>query len=121
MEAIVSLIIIGIVAGCISGLTGVGGGIIMIPLLVLFFRFSQFQAQGTAIAAMLPPIGIMAAFNYYNEGYINWKYAVIISCSFILGAFLGSKLAVNMNQKIIRVVFGTFLLIMGIKMIVGQK
>ncbi len=121
MEAIISLIIIGIVAGCISGLTGVGGGIIMIPLLVFFFKFSQFQAQGTAIAAMLPPIGIMAVINYYNEGYINWKYAAIISLTFILGAFIGSKLAVNMDQKVIKRIFGGILLIVGLKMIIDQK
>ena len=111
------LIVIGLLAGLISGLVGVGGGIVIVPMLIFMIGFSQFEAQGTSIAAMLPPIGITAAFGYYNEGYINWKYAAIIAVTFLIGGYFGSKIALSIDPKIIQKVFGFVLAFVAFKMI----
>jgi uncharacterized membrane protein YfcA len=111
------LIIIGLLAGLVSGLVGVGGGIVIVPMLVFILSASQFEAQGTSIAAMLPPIGITAAFGYYNEGYINWKYAIIIAITFLIGGYFGSKIALSIDPKIIQKVFGILMAYVAFKMI----
>ena len=92
---LIILISIGLFAGIISGMIGIGGGLIMVPFLVYLLGFNQFSAQGTSLAAMLPPIGILAAFNYYKADAINWKFAIIISLTFVVGGYLGSKLTLN--------------------------
>ena len=79
------LIVIGLLAGILSGLVGVGGGIVMIPLLIMFLGLTQHQAQGTALFAMLPPIGILAAMNYYKEGFVKWEYAAVMALTFVVG------------------------------------
>ncbi len=117
---IVSLIIIGLLAGILSGLVGVGGGIIMVPLLVLMVGFSQHQAQGTSLAVLVIPVTALAVFNYYKEGYINWKYALVIAIFFVVGSYFGSKLAVNLDQKMLKKIFGIVLLFMAGKMLLGK-
>ncbi len=114
---IASLIIIGILAGVLSGIMGVGGGVIMIPLLVFLLGFSQHQAQGTSLAALLPPVTLLAVINYYKADYINWKYALIIASTFIIGGYFGSKLAISIDQKILKKIFGILLLVIGAKLV----
>ena len=114
------LLIIGLLAGVISGLVGVGGGILMIPLLILLLGFTQHQAQGTALFAMLPPIGILAALNYYNEGFVEWKYAAIIAFAFVIGGYYGSKLSIGLPENIVRRVFGVLMLLAAIKLIFSK-
>lgn len=117
---IVSLIIIGLLAGILSGLVGVGGGIIMVPLLVLLVGFEQHQAQGTSLAVLLAPVTVIAVFNYYKEGYINWKYALVIAVFFVVGSYFGSKLAVNLDQKMLKRIFSVVLIIMAGKMLLEK-
>ena len=107
---------IGLLAGILSGLIGIGGGIIMVPLLLLL-GFSQQQAQGTSLAALLPPVTILAVLNYHKEGFIEWKYAIIISLVFVIGGYFGSKIAVNIDQRSLKKIFGVVLLIIAGKMI----
>ena len=114
------LIIIGLLAGILSGLVGVGGGIIMIPLLIILLGFTQHQAQGTALFAMLPPIGILAAMNYFKQGYVKWEYAVVIALTFVVGGYLGSKLSLSLPPQTVRRVFGVVMLIGGIKLIFSK-
>ncbi|MGC6470653.1 MAG: TSUP family transporter [Flavobacteriales bacterium] len=114
------LILIGVCAGLLSGFVGVGGGIIIIPLLMLLVGFGQHLAQGTSLAVMLPPIGILAAWNYHKEGFVNWKYALIISLAFIVGGYFSSKWAVQLDQKTLKKVFGVILLIGGLKLIFSK-
>ena len=114
------LIVIGLLAGILSGLVGVGGGILMIPLLIIFLGLTQHQAQGTALFAMLPPIGILAAMNYYKEGFVKWEYAVVIALTFVVGGYLGSKLAISLPAQTIRKVFGVIMLIGAIKLIFSK-
>ena len=111
------LIIIGLLAGMLSGFVGVGGGILMIPLLMIFLGLSQFEAQGTALVAMLPPIGILAAINYFKSGYVKWEYAVVIALTFVVGGYFGSKLSLSLNPEIIKKVFGVVMLFAAIKLI----
>lgn len=117
---IISLIIIGLIAGLLSGVMGVGGGVVMIPLMILLLSFNQHQAQGTSLAVLAVPVTFLAAYNYYNEGYVNWKYAAVIAVFFVIGGFLGSKLAVNLSQSALRKIFGAILLLISIKLLLGK-
>ncbi|PCI96384.1 MAG: permease [Flavobacteriales bacterium] len=119
---LIILISIGLFAGIISGMIGIGGGLIMVPFLVYLLGFNQFSAQGTSLAAMLPPIGILAAFNYYKADAINWKFAIIISLTFVVGGYLGSKLTLNfISESVLKKIFGGLMLIGAIKMIFFSK
>jgi uncharacterized membrane protein YfcA len=120
ISTFIVLIIIGLMAGILSGFIGVGGGIVMIPLLILFLGLTQFQAQGTALVAMLPPIGILAALNYFKSGYVKWEYAVIIALTFVIGGYFGSKLSLSLNPSTVKRVFGIVMLIAGVKMIFSK-
>jgi len=114
------LIVIGVITGIMAGMLGIGGAIIMIPALVFFMGFSQQMAQGTSLAVMLPPIGIFAAYNYWKEGQVNLKFAMIIAVAFIIGSYFGSKIALNMPQAIMKKIFGILLLIVAAKMLLSK-
>ena len=117
ISTFIILIIIGLLAGILSGLVGVGGGILMIPLLIIFLGLTQHQAQGTALFAMLPPIGILAAINYYKEGFVKWEYAIVIAFTFVIGGYLGSKLSLSLPPQTVRRIFGVIMLLGAIKLI----
>jgi uncharacterized protein len=119
LTTIIIVMCIGLVAGVLSGLIGIGGGIIMVPMLLLL-GFSQQQAQGTSLAALLPPVTILAVLNYHKAGFINWKYALIISLVFVIGGYLGSKIAINIDQRTLKKIFGFVLLVIAGKMIFGK-
>ena len=95
------LIVIGIITGVMAGMLGIGGAVIMIPALVYLLGISQQTAQGTSLAVMLPPIGIIAAWNYYKAGQVNLKFALILAAFFLIGSYFGSKLALNLPQHLI--------------------
>jgi uncharacterized protein len=114
---IVFLIIVGLAAGILSGLVGVGGGIIIVPALVLILGFSQHEAQGTSLGLLLLPVGILAVINYYHKGFIDLKVVAIMSVAFILGGWLGSKLALSMSQDLVRKVFAIILFYTAFKML----
>ncbi len=120
ITTIIILIIIGIAAGIFSGLIGVGGGLIMIPLFVLLIGLNQHEAQGLSLAVMLPPVTLLAALNYHQAGAINWKMALIVSSFFIIGGYFGSKFALKIDQQTLRKVFGIVILIVALKMIFGK-
>ena len=120
ISTFIILIVIGLLAGILSGLVGVGGGIVMIPLLILLLGLTQHQAQGIALFAMLPPIGILAAINYFKEGFVRWEYAVVIALTFVIGGYFGSKLAVNLRPETIRKVFGVVMLVGAVKLIFSK-
>lgn len=97
-----------------------GGGIIIIPALVFLLGMSQHMAQGTSLAVMLPPIGLLAAYNYYRAGAVDLKYAAVIAVAFLLGGYFGSKIALNIPVDTLKRVFGIFLLLMGLQMVFGK-
>lgn len=114
------LIVIGVLAGLLSGVVGIGGGLIMIPLLIILLGLSQHEAQGTSLAVMLPPIGILAAINYHKEGFVKWEYAIIIAVTFIIGGYFGSKYAISLRPETAKRVFGIVMLIGALKMIFSK-
>ncbi|MDO5654681.1 MAG: sulfite exporter TauE/SafE family protein [Flavobacteriaceae bacterium] len=116
LEQILILIFVGILAGFIGGIAGVGGGLVMVPMLVMVMGMPQHQAQGTSIGVLVLPVAIMAAMNYSKAGYINWKYVVFLAAAVLLGGYFGSKLAVNLDGKMLKRVFGTVMIIGAIKM-----
>lgn len=113
------LVCIGLAAGTLSGMIGIGGGIVMVPMLVLL-GFTQHQAQGTSLAALLPPVTFLAVVNYNRAGFIDWRYAIIISLVFIIGGFIGSKIAIYVDQKTLKKIFGFILLLIAGKLILGK-
>ena len=117
---LVILIIVGILSGLLAGIFGVGGAIIVIPALVFILGFSQHDAQGTSLAFMLPPVGILATWNYWKEGHVNWKIALILSLTFVVGSWLGSQFSINMSDKLLRRLFGVLMILVAIKMIFSK-
>lgn len=114
---ILILVAIGLAAGMLSGFVGIGGGVVIVPALLYFMGMNQLQAQGTSIAIMLPPVGIMAFYNYYKADNINITYAAIIAATFIIGGYFGSKFALKMNPNIVRFVFGLFMLYVAVRLL----
>lgn len=120
VSVLVLLIIIGLIAGVFSGMVGLGGAIVMIPALVYFAGMGQHQAQGTSLAVMLPPVGILAAYNYYKAGQLNLKFAMIIAAAFIIGAYFGSGIALKIPAQAMRKTFGYVLAGVAVYMIFSK-
>lgn len=117
MIHIAALMGLGIVAGLTSGLIGIGGGIIIVPVLVLFFGFSQQLAQGTTLALMVPPLGAFAAWTYYRQGYVDIKTAVLVCFGFLVGSILGADLALRLPTEVLTRIFGAILVAVGLRML----
>jgi len=110
-------LVVGVMAGMLSGLIGIGGGIIIVPALVILFGFSQHTAQGTTLALMVPPIGLLAAWAYYKAGFVDLKAATIICIGFVAGSVLGANFATAIPEAMLRKIFGGILLLVALKMI----
>ncbi|MFA5140646.1 MAG: sulfite exporter TauE/SafE family protein [Elusimicrobiota bacterium] len=117
MTAMLPYVALGLAAGVCSGIVGLGGGVVIVPALVYLFKLSQHQAQGTTLAILVPPIGLLAAWTYYKQGYVDLKIAALVCVGFFLGGLLGAKLAVGMSSAALKKVFGATLLILGLKML----
>jgi hypothetical protein len=115
-NTLILLTIIGLIVGFFGGMFGVGGGVMLIPALVYIIGMEQHSAQGTSVAIMLPPIGILAAYNYYKAGHVNIKYSVIIAITFIIGSYFGSKAAVQIPDQISKKIFAVIMFLISIKM-----
>ena len=113
-------LLLGLVAGILSGLIGIGGGIIIVPALVFIFGLTQHQAQGTTLALMVPPIGILAAWTYYQKGFVDLRIAALVCAGFVIGGLLGAKLATNLSNVILEKIFGVALLLVALKMILAK-
>lgn len=120
MEITIILLVIGLVAGVLSGMVGIGGGIVIVPALVYFLSYSQHQAQGTVLFMFLLPIGILGVFNYYNAGHIEFKTAFIMAATFFVGSYFGSKISIGIDQSTLKKVFGIILFLVSLKMILGK-
>jgi uncharacterized membrane protein YfcA len=120
MADILAYLVLGLVAGILSGIVGIGGGVIIVPALVFIFGLTQHQAQGTTLALLVPPIGLLAAWTYYTNGYVNLKIAGFVCLGFFLGGLLGGKIAVGLSNAVLEKIFGTVILLIGIKMILGR-
>jgi uncharacterized protein len=116
----VLFILLGLVAGILSGLIGIGGGTIIVPALVFIFGLSQHMAQGTTLALLVPPIGILAAWAYYKEGYVDLHIASFICLGFFIGGFIGAKMATYFSNIMLERIFGIALLLISLKMIFAK-
>jgi len=117
IQILVSLIAIGLLAGIFSGFMGVGGGIVMIPLMILLIGYDQHEAQGMSLAVLAIPVTFVAAYTYHRAGHtIEWKYALIIALFFVIGGWLGSKLAVRLDQEMLKKIFACVLVIVAFKL-----
>ena len=116
-ELVITLLLIGLAAGILSGLVGVGGGLIVVPALIFFLGYSQHQAQGTSLGLLLLPVGILAVMNYYNKGQIDIKVVAVMSIAFVLGGWLGSKLALQLSQEALRKIFAVVLIYTAFRML----
>ena len=127
----ITLLFIGLFAGIASGYVGIGGGIIIIPSLIYFLGLDQHQAQGASLALMLPPIGVLAFYKYYQSGSFNLEiegqiienklliYALIMAVFFVIGGWLGAKWSLKTPVHVVKLVFGSFMLYASIKMILS--
>ena len=120
MEQLPAYIVLGLVAGVMSRLIGIGGGIIVVPALVFLFGFSQHSAQGTTIALMVPPIGILAAWEYYKSGMVDITAAAVICIGFVVGGYFGAKLAIGLPKYYLETFFGLALLLISLKMLFAK-
>ena len=121
IQTIFIVILIGIAAGMMSGLVGIGGGLIIVPGLIYFLDFSQHNAQGTSLGLLLLPAGILAVLQYYKQGDIDVKAVAILAAGFVIGGYYGSKLALSLPQDIIKKIFAIFMIIVAIKMLFLDK
>lgn len=117
MVEAISFWLLGLAVGTISGLIGIGGGVFITPALVFLFGFSQYSAQGTTLALLVPPIGLLGAWSYYQQGYVDLKVAALICLGFFLGGLLGAKVAVCLPEVLLKRLFGALLIATGIRMI----
>ena len=113
-------VLLGLVAGTLSGLIGIGGGVIIVPALVYLFGFSQHHAQGTTLALLVPPIGLPAAWTYFKHGAVNFEVAMLVCVGFFLGGFLGAKLATGLSNVALERVFGIAMLAVALKMLFAK-
>lgn len=121
IQTILIIIVIGIAAGVLSGLVGVGGGIIIVPALVYLIGFSQKAAQGTSLGVLLLPVGILGVMQYYKQGHIDLKVVGYLSLGFVVGGFFGSKIALSISQETAKKIFAVVMIIIAVKMIFFDK
>ena len=120
MPNTIAYILVGLTAGILSGLIGIGGGIIIVPALIYLFHLAPHTAQGTTLALMVPPIGLLAALTYYKQGYVDISIAAFICMGFFVGGLLGANLASLLSGTTLKRIFGLIMLLVSIKMILGK-
>jgi len=112
-------VMLGLLAGCSAGIFGIGGGIILIPGLLLL-GYTQHQAQGTTLALLVPPLGLLAAMRYYKAGNVNLTAAAIICVAFVIGSVFGAEWAQKLSDPILKKLFGIFLLLTSLHLIFSK-
>jgi len=121
LTTILLLMLVGLLAGMLSSMVGIGGGVVIVPALVMIFGMSQKMAQGTSLALMLPPIGVLAVMNYYKQGYVDFKIAAVVCLTFIVGSYFGSKLVLGLDTAIVKKIFAVFMIIVALKYLFFDK
>ena len=117
MNTILFLLAIGLIAGFLSGLIGIGGGIIIMPLLLFWVGMNQKMAQGTTLFMFMIPISILSVYNYHKQGYVDFKSALIMAATFLVGSYFGSKIAVSIDTRMLKQIFAVIIIVIGIKIL----
>jgi uncharacterized membrane protein YfcA len=116
-QTILIVIMVGIAAGVLGGLVGVGGGIIIVPALVYFLGFTQKTAQGTSLGLIMLPVGILGVLQYYKQGHVDFKVVGILAIGFFIGSFFGSKVALWLSQETVKKIFAVLMILIAVKML----
>lgn len=120
-QLILITILVGIAAGILGGLVGVGGGIIIVPALIYFAGFSQKTAQGTSLALIMLPVGILGVLQYYKQGHVDFRVVGLLAVGFFIGSFWGSKIALSLSQDTVKKIFAVLMILIAIKMLFIDK
>ena len=120
-QIILIVILVGVAAGMLGGLVGVGGGLIIVPSLVYFLGMSQHSAQGTSLGLILLPVGILAVLNYYKQGQVDFRIVGLLAVGFLAGSYFGSKIALSLPQETVKKIFAAFMMLVAIKMLFFDK
>ncbi|MCE3295117.1 MAG: permease [Crocinitomicaceae bacterium] len=118
-QAIIILVLIGLAAGILSGFVGIGGGIVIVPALVYFLGFTQHEAQGTSLFVLVLPVVFLAMLNYWKTDNVNWKFGLVIASTFIIGGYIGSKLALKLSPGMVKLVFGLIMAYVSFRLVVS--
>jgi uncharacterized membrane protein YfcA len=121
METLIYLLLIGLAAGFLGGMVGIGGGVLIVPALVLILGLSQHLAQGISLAMILFPVGILGVINYYKKGYVDFRYAGLIAVGFFVGSYLGSKFSLSLPQDTVKKIFAVVMIFLAIKLLFTGK
>ncbi len=121
MTSILMIVLVGIVAGLLSSMVGIGGGVVIVPALVLLLGMSQHHAQGTTLAMLSIPVSLVAAFTYYKKGMVDWRIAIILAIGFVVGGYFGSRVAVNMSPLAIKRFFAIVMIVIALKYLFVDK
>ena len=113
-------VVLGALIGLLSGIVGLGGGILVVPILRYGFGYSQTMAQGTSVAMLLPPIGILAAYQYWKHGQMNIVVGLLLAAGFVVGGYFGGALACKLPVLTLQRIFGVFLLVVALKMLISK-
>jgi uncharacterized membrane protein YfcA len=116
MPAIVLIAVIGLVGGVLSGLFGIGGGLVIVPGLILLAGFPITQAAGTSLAALLLPVGLLGALEYFRAGQVDVRAAVVIAVGLLVGAYFGARIGTSLPPQVIQRAFGILLLVVGARL-----
>jgi uncharacterized membrane protein YfcA len=117
---VIGIIVIGFVAGILSGAIGIGGGIVLVPALVYFLGYHQQLAQGTTLMMLAMPVVGLAVYKYYQSGNVNFKVAFILATGFVVGGYLGASIANHIPSETLKKIFGFIMLLIAIKMILNK-
>ncbi len=115
------LLAIGLVAGVFAGMFGIGGGLIIVPALIFLVRMKELEAIGTSLAALIPPVGLLGAAEYYRSGYINIRYAGLIALGLFVGALFGARIMIGLPPHVIRRLYAAFLFVIATRMLIMGK
>jgi uncharacterized protein len=121
IQTMLIIILVGIAAGILGGMVGVGGGIIIVPALVYFIGFSQKTAQGTSLGLIMLPVGIFGVLQYYKQGHVDFKVVGMLAVGFLLGSYFGSKIALSLPQETVKKIFAVLMILIAIKMLFFDK
>lgn len=119
ISTILILLLIGLIAGILSGFVGIGGGVIIVPALMVALGLTQHQAQGTSLFVLMMPVVFLAVINYWKAGNVNWKFGVTIALAFVIGGYIGSKLSLRLSPSIVKMVFGILMAYLSVRLIMS--